>query len=209
MTASLLEQLADLPKTEVDALIRAMAPGEANAFEYDWRYRARPEQLPPTGSWRIWLLLAGRGFGKTRCGAEWVRAEVKAGRRRIAQRRLFAEDRTQDKIADQRVDLGSAARELGREGPRQRHRGHGFAGPRVGDRLANPVLRYSHSLHQLNLTALVRGRLKLRLPAAPLLAHGSLLVAKIKIYGAFDILSIELQSSGVHAIRDCRHTDRV
>src|SRR6516162_5506012 len=84
MTASLLEQLADLPKAEVDALIRAMAPGEANAFEYDWRYRARPEQLPPAEPWRVWLLLAGRGFGKTRCGAEWVRAEVKAGRRRIA-----------------------------------------------------------------------------------------------------------------------------
>src|SRR5262244_4105866 len=84
MTASLLEQLADLPKAEVDALIRAMVPREANAFEHDWRYRARPEQLPPAGSWRVWLLLAGRGFGKTRCGAEWVRAEVKAGRRRIA-----------------------------------------------------------------------------------------------------------------------------
>src|SRR6516225_493913 len=61
-----------------------MARGEANAFEYDWRYRARPEQLPPAGSWRVWLLMAGRGFGKTRSGAEWVRAEVKAGRRRIA-----------------------------------------------------------------------------------------------------------------------------
>ena len=59
MTASLLEQLADLPKAEVDALIRAMAPGEANAFEYDWRYRARPEQLPPAGSWRVWLLTSG------------------------------------------------------------------------------------------------------------------------------------------------------
>jgi hypothetical protein len=80
----LLEQLTDLPKAEVDALIRAMAPGEANAFVYDWRYRARPEQLPPAGSWRVWLLMAGRGFGKTHCGAEWVRAEVKAGRRRIA-----------------------------------------------------------------------------------------------------------------------------
>jgi hypothetical protein len=47
VTASLLEQLADLPKAEADALIRAMVPGEANALEYDWRYRARPEQLPP------------------------------------------------------------------------------------------------------------------------------------------------------------------
>ena len=80
----MLEQLADLAKAEVDALIRAMAPGEANAFDYEWRYRARPEQLPPAGSWRVWLLMAGRGFGKTRSGAEWVRAEVKAGRRRIA-----------------------------------------------------------------------------------------------------------------------------
>ena len=56
------------------------------------RYRARPEQLPPTGSWRVWLLVAGRGFGKTRCGAEWVRAEVKAGRRRIALVRPTAAD---------------------------------------------------------------------------------------------------------------------
>src|ERR1700726_4669584 len=61
-----------------------MAPGAAAAFEYHWRYRARPEQLPPGGSWRVWLLMAGRGFGKTRCGAEWVRAEVKGGRGRIA-----------------------------------------------------------------------------------------------------------------------------
>src|SRR2546421_13008571 len=61
-----------------------MAPREANAFEYDWRYRARPQQLPPAGSWRVWLLMAGRGFGKTRCGAECVRAGGKGGRRRIA-----------------------------------------------------------------------------------------------------------------------------
>jgi hypothetical protein len=65
VTASLLEQLADLPKGEVDALIRAMAPGAATAFQCDWRYRARPEQLPPDGSWRVWLLMAGRGLGKT------------------------------------------------------------------------------------------------------------------------------------------------
>ena len=77
MTASLLEQLADLPKA--DALIRAMAPGAATAFQYDWRYRARPEQLPPDGAWRVRLLMAGRGFGKTRCGAEWVCAQVQGG----------------------------------------------------------------------------------------------------------------------------------
>src|SRR2546421_12127204 len=61
-----------------------MAPREANAFEYDWRYRARPQQLPPAGSWRVWLLMAGRGFGKTRCGAECVRGGGKAGGRPVA-----------------------------------------------------------------------------------------------------------------------------
>jgi hypothetical protein len=35
--------------------------------------RARPNQCPPAGDWRTWMLLAGRGFGKTRTGAEWVR----------------------------------------------------------------------------------------------------------------------------------------
>ncbi len=45
----------------------------------DWRFWARPSQWPPEGAWRVWLLLAGRGFGKTRCGAEFVRARVAAG----------------------------------------------------------------------------------------------------------------------------------
>ena len=112
---------------------------------------------------------------------------------RIAKRWLFAEDRAEDKIANQRVDLGSTARELGCEGPRQRHRGHRLLGPRVGDRPANPGLWYSQRLHLLNLTALVLGRLKLRLPAASLLAHfGSRYVAKIKISVTLDF-SIGLQ----------------
>jgi phage terminase large subunit-like protein len=84
MTASLLERLAELPKAERDRYILRMASGDAEAFGYDWRYRARPNQLPPEGNWRTWLVMAGRGFGKTRCGAEWIRSEVRAGRRRIA-----------------------------------------------------------------------------------------------------------------------------
>lgn len=46
---------------------------ERNDFDYLWDYQARPEQLPPDSDWRIWLIMAGRGFGKTRTGAEWVR----------------------------------------------------------------------------------------------------------------------------------------
>src|SRR5205809_4294597 len=57
----------------------------AHALESDWSLHARPNQLAPPGDWTIWMLLAGRGFGKTRAGAEFVRAEVEAGRaRRVA-----------------------------------------------------------------------------------------------------------------------------
>jgi predicted phage terminase large subunit-like protein len=45
---------------------------------------ARPEQIPPDGDWDIWLILAGRGWGKTRTGAQWVREAVQNGARRIA-----------------------------------------------------------------------------------------------------------------------------
>lgn len=37
-----------------------------------WRVHARPKQLPPPGAWRIWLLLAGRGFGKTIAITQWA-----------------------------------------------------------------------------------------------------------------------------------------
>ncbi|MEM0907085.1 MAG: terminase family protein [Pseudomonadota bacterium] len=38
----------------------------------DWPVWARPEQMPPRGHWLTWLMLGGRGAGKTRAGAEWV-----------------------------------------------------------------------------------------------------------------------------------------
>ncbi len=52
----------------------------AEALIYRWTLKARPNQLPPLGDWRTWLVLAGRGFGKTRVGAEWVRSQVESGR---------------------------------------------------------------------------------------------------------------------------------
>lgn len=50
-----------------------LAGAECAEWHFHWRFCARPAQLPPSGDWRTWLVLAGRGFGKTRCGAEWVR----------------------------------------------------------------------------------------------------------------------------------------
>ena len=51
------------------------------ALENAWPALARPNQLPPPGTWwQIWLLLAGRGFGKTRTLAEWVCDQAASGR---------------------------------------------------------------------------------------------------------------------------------
>lgn len=44
----------------------------------DWIWWRREDQCPPPGDWHVWMLLAGRGFGKTRTGAEWVRSHAEA-----------------------------------------------------------------------------------------------------------------------------------
>jgi predicted phage terminase large subunit-like protein len=59
-------------------VLAEFSPVELAALQYVWEVNARPGQLPPEGSWLVWLLLAGRGFGKSRTGAEWVRGKVEA-----------------------------------------------------------------------------------------------------------------------------------
>ena len=59
--------------------LRALPDISVPALYYDWPVWARSEQLPPPGAWTTWLLMGGRGSGKTRAGAEWVRGLVKAG----------------------------------------------------------------------------------------------------------------------------------
>ncbi|MBX7513792.1 terminase family protein [Qipengyuania sp. GH38] len=51
-----------------------MSEGELGEFAYDFQNHAHDGQLPPEGDWYIWLVMAGRGFGKTRAGSEWVRS---------------------------------------------------------------------------------------------------------------------------------------
>ena len=46
------------------------------SLDFDWSFWGRPEQVARPGTWDNWLILAGRGFGKTRTGAEWVRANM-------------------------------------------------------------------------------------------------------------------------------------
>lgn len=53
-----------------------LSPETQAALKYQWSFWARPNQLEPEGDWTTWLILAGRGFGKTRTGAEFVRSMV-------------------------------------------------------------------------------------------------------------------------------------
>jgi len=78
---------ADERRVSVDVLseVARLDPAMQERVLREWRVWARREQLAPPGDWRVWLILAGRGWGKSRTGAEWVRAQVASGRaRRIA-----------------------------------------------------------------------------------------------------------------------------
>ncbi len=71
-------------QTEILAWVETLDEDEAKLLDYDWEFWARSNQIQPSGDWRYWLILAGRGFGKTRSGAEWVREQVAMGKQRIA-----------------------------------------------------------------------------------------------------------------------------
>lgn len=76
----------DLRKLGSDAsqILSEMSPADADNLLHSWKFWARPEQLEPSGKdWNTWLIMAGRGFGKTRAGAEWCREQVKKGKKRI------------------------------------------------------------------------------------------------------------------------------
>ena len=69
--------LASLPENERNEELSKLDPKVQAALKWYWPFWARPDQLEPKGDWITWLILAGRGFGKTRCGAEWVRQKAK------------------------------------------------------------------------------------------------------------------------------------
>lgn len=71
---SLAERLAAMTPDDARRYIDGLTDDAAQGLVHHWEFWARPDQLPPPGDWRIWLIMAGRGFGKTRAGAEWVRS---------------------------------------------------------------------------------------------------------------------------------------
>lgn len=57
--------------------VATLSDDDVIALAFDWAFWARPNQMAPAGEWYTWLVLAGRGFGKTRLGAEWIREQVR------------------------------------------------------------------------------------------------------------------------------------
>lgn len=72
---SLMEQLLEI--YTIDELLQCIPTEQHEQARYDWSLWARPKQQAPAWAWFVWLLMCGRGFGKTRVGAEWTREQTK------------------------------------------------------------------------------------------------------------------------------------
>ena len=77
---SIADLLACAPPEEVAAFLESLSDEALAALPWLFEIWAAPHQLPPAGAWRTWVCLGGRGAGKTRAGAEWVRAQVEGAR---------------------------------------------------------------------------------------------------------------------------------
>jgi phage terminase large subunit-like protein len=85
MAKSKMELIALLSPQERAAIFAGLDPEN---LQWDWTLWGRPEQQPPEhDDWNIWAYIAGRGAGKTRTAAEWVRREARdttTGQKRFA-----------------------------------------------------------------------------------------------------------------------------
>lgn len=81
------DDLDNMPLDELAEVVNGIGQHNLQAIAYDWPFWARPDQVMPgninprtdDGRWTYWLTLAGRGWGKTRTGAEAVRDWVRQG----------------------------------------------------------------------------------------------------------------------------------
>ncbi|MGA0539268.1 DNA-packaging protein [Neotabrizicola sp. VNH66] len=68
--------LASATQEEIDAFLGDLSENALMALPWLFEFWALPHQLAPEGAWKTWVIMGGRGAGKTRAGAEWVRAQV-------------------------------------------------------------------------------------------------------------------------------------
>ena len=84
--------------------LETLTDEEALVLYHDWQFWAREKQLPPPGDWFCWLLRSGRGFGKTRTGAEWIIERARQGYKQIA---LIGQ--TKADVRDTMIEVGPSS----------------------------------------------------------------------------------------------------
>lgn len=99
-----LVQTGQITPEELRRIISARPDAEVIVSAFDWELYARDKQKPPSGDWTFWLILAGRGWGKTRTGAEYVIRRARGGHGPIA---LIGE--TAADVRDVMVETGPAS----------------------------------------------------------------------------------------------------
>jgi phage terminase large subunit-like protein len=78
---SLRDFLSGLPAGKIEALLDSVSPNTVLALPWLFEHWALAgHQLPPAGDWTTWVVLGGRGAGKTRAGSEWIRRQVEGAR---------------------------------------------------------------------------------------------------------------------------------
>lgn len=80
---TLIVDLANKKQEVRDNYLKSLSYEDLLQLKYTWEFWAREEQITPKGDWTFWLVNAGRGFGKTRTGAEWVKKQVMKGFKRF------------------------------------------------------------------------------------------------------------------------------
>jgi len=101
LKANFVRQLSTEEKRR---FLSSLSDEEALHLYYDWHFWARDKQLPPPGGWFCWLLRSGRGFGKTRTGAEWIIERARTGYKQIA---LIGQ--TKADVRDTMIEVGESS----------------------------------------------------------------------------------------------------
>jgi phage terminase large subunit-like protein len=122
---ALLRALAAAPAQARHRVLAGLSPADVRAIEEEWSWQALSGQEEPPGEWRLWLILAGRGYGKTRAGAEWVWARA----RECPGARIALVGASIDEVEKVMVEGESGLRACARTGETARwHKGSGELG---------------------------------------------------------------------------------
>ncbi len=90
--------------SEKERWIATLSPDALRLWLADWAFWARDDQWPPAGPWSAWLMIGGRGAGKTRAGAEWIRAAANAHPGRQPARRIALVGETLADVRDVMIE---------------------------------------------------------------------------------------------------------